>query len=185
MVRLIAFALVVGLLPATTFAQTESTAPGKENSTDTEARKNFEAGQVAFAAGRYQSADENFRRAYELSGRPELQYNIALAADRMRKDDIALTYYEGFLRDVKTHDKRAEAEKRARALKLSLNALRESDADEVKKSKTGLWIGVIASVVAVAATITLVLLLTGDRLPPGNFGSAEGLLIPSIQRGAF
>ena len=64
---------------------------------DDEARGLFLAGQAAFDAARYEDALAYFRRAHERSARPELLYNVAIAADRLRHDDEALEAFEGFL----------------------------------------------------------------------------------------
>ena len=55
-------------------------------SADAEARAHYQAGQLAFDQGRFENALESFRMAYALSQRPELLYNIASAADRLRQD---------------------------------------------------------------------------------------------------
>lgn len=67
---------------------------------DMEARALFEAGRVAFVDERYEDALGYFQRAHELSGRPELLYNIATALDRLDRDDEALVQYEAYLAAV-------------------------------------------------------------------------------------
>jgi PAS domain-containing protein len=67
---------------------------------DMEARALFEAGRVAFVDERYADALGYFERAHELSGRPELLYNIATALDRLDRDDEALVQYEAYLAAV-------------------------------------------------------------------------------------
>jgi hypothetical protein len=62
-----------------------------------EAAALFSAGREAYAAGRYPRALEYFDRAYELSGQPELLYNVAAAADRLRDDERALEVLTAFL----------------------------------------------------------------------------------------
>src|SRR5690554_3535451 len=64
---------------------------------DVEARLLYQAGVSAYDAGRFEEALERFQRAYELSGREMLLYNIATAAERARQDEIALDAYERFL----------------------------------------------------------------------------------------
>lgn len=53
---------------------------------EAEARSVFDAGQVAFTAGHYADALEYFKRAYALSRRPALLFNIGLCHDRLRED---------------------------------------------------------------------------------------------------
>ena len=50
------------------------------------AKKSFADGTQAYANGEFEAALANFRRAYELTGSPDLLYNIATVSDRMRHD---------------------------------------------------------------------------------------------------
>ncbi|MCX7807199.1 MAG: tetratricopeptide repeat protein, partial [Deltaproteobacteria bacterium] len=77
----------------------EKSSPADE-AKDQEARALFQAGQVAFEDGRFEDALQYFRRSYELSGRPALLYNIGLAADRLRRDEEALSAFERYLAEV-------------------------------------------------------------------------------------
>ena len=61
------------------------------------ARELFEQGRDAYTEGRFEDARELFERSYERSGRPELLYNIAQAAERTRDDEHALETYRAFL----------------------------------------------------------------------------------------
>lgn len=67
---------------------------------DAEARALFNAGEVAYSEGRYESALDYFRRAYDLSGRALLLYNIGSAAEHVRQDAAALEAFERYLRDT-------------------------------------------------------------------------------------
>lgn len=67
---------------------------------DEEARALFSAGRLAFEAGDYEHALEDFRQAYDRSPRPELLFNIAQSADRLRRDEEALSAYRRFLEGV-------------------------------------------------------------------------------------
>jgi tetratricopeptide (TPR) repeat protein len=96
-------------------AQQAPAAP--DASRDREARGLFEAGGEAFTAGRYADALDYFQRAYALSGRAVLLYNIGVAADRLRRDDEAITAFERYLSDAPaTITNRTEVEGRLRAL---------------------------------------------------------------------
>lgn len=64
---------------------------------DAEARGLFVAGREAFDAGRYDNALDYFTRAYALSGRSGLLFNIASTAERLRRDEEALRAYEAYL----------------------------------------------------------------------------------------
>jgi len=85
--------------------------------TEAEARNVFEAGEVAFTAGRYADALVYFRRAYTLSQRPALLFNIALCQDRLREDDAAIEAYERYLAAVPRAANRAEVDSRLDALR--------------------------------------------------------------------
>lgn len=91
-----AFAFALTALTASPCAQAQST----HEATDAEARGLFLAGQAAYATSRYDDALRYFRQAYELSRRPQLLYNIAVAADRLRRDEEALAAFEQFVRDT-------------------------------------------------------------------------------------
>lgn len=106
--------LCVGItFPSVALAQADAEDPMEE-----EARLVYEAGTVAFADARYEEALERFRTAYELSPRVRLQYNIGLAADRLRRDDEALAAFELFLRDSPPDAQGvADAEVRVRVLR--------------------------------------------------------------------
>jgi len=84
---------------------------------DDAARTAFDAGHAAFVIGLYDDALRDFRRAYDLSSRPELLYNIGLAADRLRHDDEALDSFEAYLGALPEAENRPEVEARIRALR--------------------------------------------------------------------
>ncbi len=79
---------------------------------DEEARALFDAATVAFDEGRYESALEYFQRAYELSHRAELLHNIGVAAERLRRDAVALDAFRRFLAAVPDSERRASVEAR-------------------------------------------------------------------------
>lgn len=91
-------------------------------SRDLEAQSLFEAGNVAFSDGRYEDALRHFRNAHELSGRPEMLFNIGTAAERMRHDAEALEAFESFLVEVPDAQHRRQIEARIVILQDSLAA---------------------------------------------------------------
>lgn len=97
-----------------------STAGAQDQGQDNEARALFEAGRVAFDEGRFENALEYFERAYALSRRPQLLYNIGSAADRLRRDREALQHFEAFLQAVPNSPNRAHVEGRIRVLRQAL-----------------------------------------------------------------
>lgn len=70
---------------------------GVSSAQDAEARTAFEGAVAAFNDGDYESALVFFRRAYDLSGRAELLYNMGQCADRLRRDDEAIEAFEAYL----------------------------------------------------------------------------------------
>jgi tetratricopeptide (TPR) repeat protein len=94
---------------------------------DEEARARFAAARLAYADGRFDDALEDFKRAYALSRRPELLFNVGSAADRLRRDQEALEAYEAYLKQVPDADNRRFIEARVRLL-------RERIADEDRRA---------------------------------------------------
>ncbi|CAN5862385.1 hypothetical protein BH11MYX3_BH11MYX3_07810 [soil metagenome] len=64
------------------------------------AKKEFAAGKTAFDAGDFPEAASHFKTSYNLSKKPALLYNVALANESGGQDDIALFYYRKFLSDA-------------------------------------------------------------------------------------
>jgi tetratricopeptide (TPR) repeat protein len=95
---------------------------------EAEARAVFEAGTAAFADSRYDDALGYFQRAYALSNRHELLYNIAITADRLRQDQVALEAFEQFVARVPGHARRRDAEARIEVLRRTI--AEPSDPDE-------------------------------------------------------
>jgi tetratricopeptide (TPR) repeat protein len=67
---------------------------------DADARALFDEGRAAYTAGRFEDAVRAFRRAYVLSPRYQLLYNIGQAELRGGHDDRALQAFEGYLRQA-------------------------------------------------------------------------------------
>ena len=112
-------ALVIGLVllvPLGVCAQEEQEPEAQSTPGDEEARLVFEAGSVAFSDARYEQALELFQRAYELSDRAVLLYNVGVAADRLRRDDVALEAFQRFLALVPEHPRRRDVEVRVTVL---------------------------------------------------------------------
>lgn len=98
---------------------------------DEEARMRFEAGNLAYQQGRYESALNDFRQAYELSQRPALLFNIGAAAQNLRRDQEALDAFEAYLRELPTAQNRAAVEARIAILRRALDEeAREPDERE-------------------------------------------------------
>ncbi|MEM7434625.1 MAG: hypothetical protein AAF436_05690 [Myxococcota bacterium] len=118
-IALAVMTVVLGAGPGETRAQ--------NGGDDAAAREFFERGRVAFEGADYERALVYFRHAYRLSERPELQYNIGVAADRLQREDEALEAFESYLANTKSPTRAAEVEERIAALRASIE---ETDATE-------------------------------------------------------
>jgi tetratricopeptide (TPR) repeat protein len=143
---------IVGCLIAAATPRVEAQEPSTR---DAEARGLYDAGVSAYDGGRYAEALEHFQRAYELSGRAMLLYNIATAAERARQDELAVRTYEEFLANVPDTDLRERVETRIHELReqLARNGDRSSTADSPAPAGAdpAPWI-VVAAGAAVAVT---------------------------------
>lgn len=85
---------------------------------DEEARQLFQDGRRQYDAGQFEEALRSFRRAYVLSNRFGLLYNVGQTALRMGRDAEALDAFEAFLRQAPDDDaNRAEVTERVRMLR--------------------------------------------------------------------
>lgn len=121
---LLLFTLVGGL-----FASAPLPVSAQEDrAADTDARTLFEEGRAAYDAGRFEDATRSFRRAYLLSPRYQLLYNIGQSELRAGHDARALEAFEAFLRQASSDDpNRSEVEERARVLRSM--GVRSADAE--------------------------------------------------------
>jgi tetratricopeptide (TPR) repeat protein len=94
--------------PRVTLAQPPAATP--EASRAEQARAEWERGRKLYNLADYEPAIAAFRRAYELSGKPELLYSIAQAY-RLKGDcKQAVPIYRSFLREAPKHPNRRDAE---------------------------------------------------------------------------
>lgn len=93
-------------------------APGKKVSRkdDARARKLFVKGDRAYADGRYEDAAKAFEKAYELSGRSSLLFNLGNAYERLHRYQDAAEALDRYLPDAKPKEQYA-IEKRIQDLK--------------------------------------------------------------------
>ena len=143
---------------------------------DAEARRAFAAGAEAFSHGSYRVALDEFRRSHELSGRPELLFNIGLAHDRLREDELALGAFEGYLDRVPDAANRSEVEGRIAELRRVITERERAGAtDDDGSILSEWWLWAIAGAVVVGAVVAVVV-LTGDRVQdpmPGSTGAVS------------
>lgn len=94
-----------------------------------QAKKAFVAGRQAYGAGDFETALARFKHAYELTGSPDLLYNIATVFDRMRLDEEALEAYQGYLQARPRSADREHVESRISVLEEALEAQRRAELD--------------------------------------------------------
>jgi tetratricopeptide (TPR) repeat protein len=124
----------VGGLVTTSVAHAQTDA-----SSDAEARRLYGEARTAFEAGDFDTAVRNFRRAYLLSPRFALLYNIGQAELRAGHDALALEAFEAFLRQAPADDEhRGEVEERARMLRsMGVQAATEAEAEQAQQQAGG------------------------------------------------
>ncbi len=101
---------------ALVFALAVASPARAQSDRDDQARGLFDAGQSAYEAGRFADAERYFRESYELSGRGELLYNIALSAEQARHDQAAIDAYRAFLEALPGSPRAGRARTRLEAL---------------------------------------------------------------------
>jgi tetratricopeptide (TPR) repeat protein len=100
--------------------------PARGAEQDAAARGNFLAGQAYFSRGEYRLAIAAFRAARDELDRPELDYNIALAQERLGDAARAVGAYERYLERRPDATDRAEIEQRIRGLRPHIGYLKVS-----------------------------------------------------------
>ncbi|MFK8002824.1 MAG: tol-pal system YbgF family protein [Polyangiales bacterium] len=208
MTRCSFLALCLLSLPLSAQAQpAEAASPETEQAdTDGDARAAFAAGSDAFEAGAYDGALRLFERSYELSGQPELLYNIGHCHDRLRNDQQAVASFEAYLEarpDAATRtaveqrlsilrervaQRAQQAEQLEAAERRAMNAERERlsfesrSAEEERPIVRQWWLWTIVGVIVVGATIGIVAATRdpGVESPmPGDGGVVyEALVMP-------
>ncbi len=96
------------LVPAHPLTGVAAAAPAKapeKAAADVRARELFEKGDAAYAEGRYEEAHASFVEAYELSGRPQLLFNVSNALERLGRYAEAVDALEKYLASGKAKDR--------------------------------------------------------------------------------
>ena len=124
------------------FGSTSRVAAQRHSSSDAkiaQAKAAFSAGTRAYANGDFETALERFRRAYELTGSPDLLYNIATVSDRMRLDEEALEAYEGYLEARPDSADREHVASRIEVLREAIEAQKRAELDaEIEARKAAI-----------------------------------------------
>lgn len=174
--------VLVGLALTTTVP-----ANAQDATAEAEARSVFDAGQVAFNDARYGDALVYFERAYRLSHRPALLFNIGLCHDRLRDDAAAIEAYERYLAEVPSAPNRREVDGRLEALHRAQRLpVHPADVAEVDTAPavTGRgaptaspavyetwWFWTIVGVVVLGSAVGIAVAASGDApLQAGNVG---------------
>lgn len=104
-----------------------------------EAKRAFAEGTRAYSSGEFETALARFRRAYELTGSPDLLYNIATVSDRMRLDEEALEAYEGYLEARPKSADREHVASRIDVLREAIEARKRAELDaEIEARKAAI-----------------------------------------------
>ncbi len=133
-ILLLTLLALLGGAPAKSSAQNRASRP--RTAEIERAKRAFVEGTTAYERGDFQASLAQFRTAYELTGSPDLLYNIATVADRLRHDDEALAAYEGYLEARPSTADRGHVEGRIKALRASIDArVRAAQAAEVEAER--------------------------------------------------
>ncbi len=89
---------------------------GHDSGNEAEALRAFMRGASAYEEANYEAALQAFEEAFRLGGQGEVQYDIALAAERAGQTEKALAAYRAYLELVEEPPLELEAQARIRAL---------------------------------------------------------------------
>jgi tetratricopeptide (TPR) repeat protein len=122
--RFVLVALLAGVSGGVAHAQPAPAPSDPDSPALAEARRLYAEGNEHYSAGRYTLAAERFLKAYELSGKPALLFNLANTYERAGNYEKAAQYLRMYLTGGEVHD---EAAVKARLQRLELAA------DQAKK----------------------------------------------------
>lgn len=123
--------LLLPTLPAPSQAQEAVSAEQ-----DARALQLYQAGETAFGEGHFEAALVLFEQAYALSHRPGLLYNLAVCADRLRRDEDAIRWFEGYLAETPSEaPNRADATQRRDALVAARRVREAREAEEAEAAR--------------------------------------------------
>lgn len=156
---------------------------------DAEARRLFETGNEAFSDGHFELAASAFERAYELSGRAPLLFNVGAAYDRLLRADEAIRAYEAYLEQVPDASNRAFVLSRIETLRTATAPPDDAPApalpaatEEEEPAITSKWWFWTLLGAAVAGGVVAAVLLTSDPgvedPPPGTIPTVFALELP-------
>jgi tetratricopeptide (TPR) repeat protein len=100
-----------------------------QNDLDEKARAHFEAGSSYYEEGDYEQAMREFQRAYDLSKRPTLQYNISLTYEKLGDLANAVGSLEKYLNQEKKIANRSTLELRLENLRKRLERQQKGETE--------------------------------------------------------
>ena len=107
---------------------------GEKAAADQRARELFQKGDTAYAEGRYEEALAAFQEAYDLSGRPQLLFNVSNALERLGRYEEAVDALEKYLASGKARD-RDVVQKRLANLKKRVEEQRKEQEQKAKEEQ--------------------------------------------------
>jgi tetratricopeptide (TPR) repeat protein len=133
-VAIVSLSLLPLSLPQDAFAGRSKKSASKK-ARDRKARALYKAGDAHYAAGRYKEAVEAFQRAYELSKRSALLYNLANAHERLGNPGQAAQYLRQYLKGRRVRGRDLVAKRAARLEQLHQQKLAEKKKREQEEKK--------------------------------------------------
>jgi tetratricopeptide (TPR) repeat protein len=110
---------------------------------DRAAREHFTRGREAFSNGDFATAAREFSQAYELSGRPQLLYNIGTAYERLHNWEEANLALSRYLERVPDASDRAEVQARLNVIQVELQHIAEARQAPTAEASTATRVVVI------------------------------------------
>jgi tetratricopeptide (TPR) repeat protein len=104
---------------------------------DEKARVHFEAGNSYYEEGDYEQALREFQRAYDLSKRPKLNYNISLTYEKLGDLPHAVASLEKYLADEKKISNRSTLELRLDNLRKRLERQQQGEGEPAAAEVAG------------------------------------------------
>ena len=203
--------IVIGVLTGTASAVAQDVAAADQGApSEVAARALYAAAKAEYDAGQFKTALLHFQDAYDQSMRPQLLYNVGLAADRLRFNKTALDAFERYLKELPDAENRVEVENRVKALHEiidreaaasrapaavaaaapvpAINAARTSAAppksEHQEATAGGLlstwWFWTAAGVVVAGATTGIIIASSGDTVGKRVVGT-DGLVVATLR----
>jgi tetratricopeptide (TPR) repeat protein len=154
---LVFFAVLFTSLVSSAASVRAQESPRDSEVADTQARAHYETGERAYREGRFADAIQAFRRAHELSDRPELLFNIGQAADRLDHHAAAAEAFEAYLRERPNAPNRSYVEGRLSVLRRRTSVAAETEAQNDGPGIVPWLLVALAAAAAVSAGVFFVL----------------------------